>query len=161
MQSPDAGLAKILGGKVRARVCGLCWNESRLLLVNHEGLYGHSFWAPPGGGIEYGVSAPEQLTKEFREETGLEVRVGDLLFTMEFIQPPLHAVELFFDVEMTGGSLKLGSDPEYQPDRQVITDVRYFSEGELDQIPEAHCHGLFRLAKTQAKIRALRGYHKI
>lgn len=161
MHTLETGFDKILGNKVRIRVCGLCWEGDRLLLLNHQGLYGHPFWSPPGGGIDFGVPAEDQLVREFLEETGLEVMTGEFLFACEFIQNPLHAVELFFEVRIKGGALKKGIDPEYPENKQVITDARYFSEDELWQIPEGHRHGLFRLAKTCAKIRALRGYHKI
>jgi len=55
-------------------------------------------WAPPGGGMDFGQSVEENLTREFREETGLKVEVKRFLFINEFLAVPLHAVELFFEV---------------------------------------------------------------
>lgn len=151
----------IYGNRVRVRVCGLCLEDNRLLLVNHYGVYGHDFWAPPGGGVEFGLSAGTNLVREFREETGLEVKVGDYRFGCEFIKPPLHAIELFFEVVAVRGILTIGHDPEMGTRPQVISDVKFFSFAEIDAMPENHKHGLFKLAKTAEKVNELRGYLNI
>lgn len=143
------------------RVCGLCTEGNKMLLVNHRGVYGHDFWAPPGGGVEFGLSAGENLIREFREETGLEVEVGEFRFGCEFIEPPLHAIELFFEVAAVHGILTIGRDPEMGDKTQVITDVKFFFFEEIDAMPENHKHGLFKLAKTAEKVSGLRGYLKI
>ncbi len=157
----DQSVEKIYGNRVRTRVCGLCRQGEKLLLVNHHGVYGHDFWAPPGGGIEFGVSITDNLVREFQEETGLDVRIGEFRFGCEFIMPPLHAIELFFDVTVTGGLLTVGHDPEMVDGKQVITAAQFLSPGEIDSLPEKHKHGLFKAAKTAQKVSDLRGYLKI
>src|SRR5687767_8644102 len=99
----DAELAKIYGNKVRVRACGICWKDDRLLLVNHKGITSSDFWAPPGGGVDFEESIETTLKKEFEEETGLIIKPGDFLFGCELIQKPIHAVELFFETQITGG----------------------------------------------------------
>ena len=42
-------VARLYGNRTRIRVCGLCYDRDRLLLVSHRGLGAASFWAPPGG----------------------------------------------------------------------------------------------------------------
>ena len=157
----DKSVENIYGNRVRARVCGLCWEGDKLLLVNHQGLYGYDFWSPPGGGIEYGISASDNLIREFREETGLDIQVGEFRFGCEFILPPLHAIELFFDVISTGGKLVTGQDPEMGKTKQVILDAKFLSASEINALPNKHKHGLFKLAKTAEKVNDLRGYLKI
>ena len=50
------------GNKLRIRVCGICIEEDRILLINHHSLNkGGDFWAPPGGGMEFGFSSEENL----------------------------------------------------------------------------------------------------
>ena len=98
-------IAEIYGNRVRIRVCGLCWQEGSLLLIKHK-MGPEGFWAPPGGGLEYGESLEDTLRREFLEETGLDVVSEKFLFGCEFIKPPLHAVELFFNVRIVGGKLK-------------------------------------------------------
>ncbi|NJM25321.1 MAG: NUDIX domain-containing protein [Bacteroidia bacterium] len=53
------------GGKTRIRVCGVFRQSGSLLLANH-GLRDGDWWAPPGGGVEFGVSAEDALIKEFQ-----------------------------------------------------------------------------------------------
>jgi 8-oxo-dGTP pyrophosphatase MutT (NUDIX family) len=54
---------KIFGNKVRLRVCGICINNDGILLVNHRGLTQGDFWAPPGGGINFGETALNALSE--------------------------------------------------------------------------------------------------
>lgn len=157
----DKSVQEIYGSRVRARVCGLCWEGDMILMVNHVGLYHHDFWAPPGGGIEFGLSSSSNLVREFKEETGLDIEVGEFLFVCEFIQSPLHAIELFFEVTTTGGSLFTGKDPEMREEEQIIKSVKYLSESEINALPEGHKHGIFKLVKSVKRIRATRGYLKI
>ena len=157
----DKSVQEIYGNRVRIRVCGLHWEGDRMLLVNHRGIYKHDFWAPPGGGVEFGQSAEFTLIREFREETGLNITVGNLQFVCEFIQPPLHAIELFFDVTATGGRPFTGTDPEMDGKEQIIREVKYLAESEVRSLPVRYKHGLFKVAKTIEKVRSLKGYFKI
>ncbi|MEX1238257.1 MAG: NUDIX hydrolase, partial [Cyclobacteriaceae bacterium] len=137
----DAELTNLYGNKVRVRVCGLCWQDGNLLMVNHQGLTQGDFWAPPGGGLAFAEPVQQCLQREFAEETGLKIRSGRFLFGCEFIKEPLHAIELYFEVAITGGTLQKGEDPECP----IIRDVRFMSPDELLKIPAASLHGIFRL----------------
>ena len=122
--------------KLRVRVCGICIENDKLLLVKHGHTIGNKeFWAPPGGGLTFGEAAQECLKREFLEETGLHVKVKRFLFVNEFLQPPLHAVELFFEVSITDGQLATGTDPEATPDQQLIEGVEWLSIKEIIAIP--------------------------
>jgi len=157
----DKSVQEIYGNRIRTRVCGVCLKNGTILLVNHGGLYGHDFWAPPGGGIEFGQSIHSNLEREFLEETGLSISVGDFRFACEFIQPPLHAVELFFNVSVNKGELIVGSDPESDDGYQIITDVAYLSFNVVNRIPDSHKHGLFKWVKSIENIQQLKGYLKL
>ncbi|GLU52398.1 hypothetical protein Dfri01_18590 [Dyadobacter frigoris] len=116
------------------------------------------FWSPPGGGMQFGESAPETLKREFLEETGLIVEAGEMLFVNEFIQPPLHAIELFFQIKAFSGSIITGSDPEFSEANQIIREVRFTSMEEIKQLPANHVHSLFRNCDSIEDVMALRGY---
>jgi len=153
----DPRIARTYGEKVRVRACGLCWEGDRLLLVNHRGLSAGDFWAPPGGGIDFGETVEECLIREFQEETGLEVSVGKFLFTCEFIRKPLHAVELFFEVTRRGGHLKQGDDPELS----IVEEVRFMSAAQLASLKYGNLHGIFAVAGSPDNLRTLTGFFRL
>lgn len=157
----ESEITQKYGNRVRLRACGLCWKGDDLLMVNHKFLTNGDFWAPPGGGIEFGQSAQEALVREFKEESNLTVIAGRQLFTCEFIKPPLHAVELFFEVFHLEGKLNLGSDPESTPDNQIITSVAYLPYNAILKIPADQRHGIFRFAQTPDELRKLTGFYRL
>ncbi len=153
----DAEVAKTYGNKVRVRVCGICWEADRLLMVNHTGITPTNFWAPPGGGVEFGQSIADTLKREFREETGLRVTPGQFLFGCEYIQDPIHSIELFYDIPANSGQMKTGNDPELQ----IISDVRFFSIPEIMALPDEELHGIFRIVNSPADLKSLSGFFSI
>ena len=105
-------ITEIYGKRLRVRVCGLLYEHERLLLVNHTLPDHPEWWAPPGGGVEFGEALEDALKREFEEETGLKITVGQFAFGCEFIGGSLHAIELFFHVTRLGGTPAIGYDPE-------------------------------------------------
>jgi 8-oxo-dGTP diphosphatase len=153
----DPRITEIYGNKVRLRVCGICEDEGKLLMVNHRLVRERDFWAPPGGGVEFGEPMQESLKREFLEETGLDVEVGEFLFGGEFVNPPLHSVELFFKVVRIGGKLLSGNDPELS----IIKEVRFFTPEDVRQLDHQVLHGIFSIAGYPEGFRALRGFYRI
>jgi len=149
------------GNRVRIRVCGLCWKGDQLLMVNHKNLTKGDFWAPPGGGLEFGESAHDALMREFEEETSLKVKPGKLLFTCEFLKPPLHAIELFFEAHHEQGKPIIGTDPESSIANQLIKDLRYLDFNSIMSIPADERHGIFRSVKTIDDLKKLNGFYRI
>jgi 8-oxo-dGTP diphosphatase len=131
-----------------------------LVMVNHRYLTDTDFWAPPGGGIEFGEDAAASLAREFSEETGLKVDVGPYLFACELVRPPLHAIELFFHVVYKGGDLLTGRDPE-SGDQQIIKEVRMLTPGEIRKLGPGRVHGILSRYPDIGQITALRGYFKL
>lgn len=129
-------------GKLRLRVCGICRQDDQLLLIRHKP-FAHNqngLWSLPGGGLQYGETLHIGLKREFKEETGLQVEVGSLLFVHEFISLPLHALEIFFAVTITGGFLTTGIDPELEPHNQLIAEVAFKSLPAIKAIPQNQLH---------------------
>ena len=73
------------------------------------------------------------LVREFREETGLEVRVGRFLHLHEFSHGDLQALELFFEVTAVDAQAlaQLGHDPEHVPSQQILTHLEWLSPRQL------------------------------
>ncbi len=152
-------VVNLYGHRLRLRVCGLYREADRLLMVRHRGINSsNTFWSPPGGGSQFGETAPEALAREFQEETGLLVEVGELLFVNEFMSDPLHALELFFDVRAIGGTIRRGLDPELSADRQIISDVQLLTFAEIKAYPANEVHTLFQHCASLNDVFALRGY---
>ena len=114
------------GNKIRVRVCGLCVQNEKILLINHSGMNeSGEFWSPPGGGLSFGESIEDCLKREFLEETNTVISVGKFLKINEFVKLPLHAIELFYEVKIVSGEMKIGFDPEM--DYQIIKDIQWLS----------------------------------
>ncbi len=69
--------------------------------------------------------------------------MGNFLFLHELVNIPLHALELFFAVTITGGTLRTGHDPELAPDQQLIAEATFKSLPEIKNIPPPQLHRLF------------------
>lgn len=123
-------------GRVRVRVNGLLVQDEALLLVKMRSpVAERDVWLPPGGGLEFGETTEECLVREFREETGLHIKVGRLRHINELLDPPFHAVEFYFDVSRTGGELQLGSDPEHSRERQLLKQIQFIPFDEFGSYP--------------------------
>jgi len=150
-------IVRVYGNKVRLRICGLCWQNDNLLMVNHRGITNADFWAPPGGGIEFGETTEETLKREFWEETNLAIVPGEFRFGCQLIKDPLHAVELFFSIREFSGELKSGYDPELQ----LIREVAFRSARELWALSAEQRHGILSLVKNPDELRNLSGFYTI
>jgi len=159
MSTQHEAIIKTFGNRLRVRVCGICFQNDKLLLVRHGGLGKKGYLlAPPGGGLHYNESAEACLIREFREETGLQIQVNRFLFIHEFMEPPLHAIELFFEVEIKGGNLEKGSDPEMNEEEQIIDQVSFMSETEIKTENEDQLHNVLNLCSPLQKLLDMKGY---
>ena len=142
-------IEKVFGNHLRMRISGICIVEESILLIKHLSIGPKGIlWAPPGGGMIFGQSITDTLKREFLEETGLIVEVGSLILVNEFLETPLHAVELFFKVNIIGGNLIKGSDPEISSENQIIAEIKFFPFSELPHEDLDTFHSLFRTYKN-------------
>jgi mutator protein MutT len=109
-------------------VGGVVIADGRALLIRraHPPLEGE--WSIPGGKLEIGETLVNAVRRELAEETGIEVRVGDLIEVFERIfpddagQPKYHYVIVDYLCELISGRACAGSD---------VTDVAWAEEAEL------------------------------
>ena len=114
---------------------GVIIDQGRTLLIRRgsEPLLGE--WSIPGGTLELGESLQEGVARELLEETGIEVRVLELIEVFDRIfpedgatgvaakeKPRFHFVIVDYLCERLGGKPRAGSD---------VTDVAFASEEEL------------------------------
>ena len=111
-------------------VGGVVIADGRTLLIRRGSAPLQGQWSIPGGMLELSESIAEGVRRELAEETGLEVRVGDLIEVFERIVPGedgrtrYHFVILDYLCEMVSGMAHAGSD---------VTDVAWAREGELER----------------------------
>lgn len=97
-------------------VGGVVLHDGAVLLVKRarEPLAGQ--WSLPGGAVELGETLEEAVVRELREETGLTVRVVELVEAFERLSRDeadrlrYHYVLLDYLCEPVSGSLQAGSD---------------------------------------------------
>jgi 8-oxo-dGTP diphosphatase len=126
----DKSLINQYGNQLRVRVCGICVQDGKILLINLAGMNeSGEFWSPPGGGLQFGETIEDCLKREFLEETNTVISIGKFLKIREFLKPPLHAIELFYEVKIESGIVKMGFDPEME--EQIIKDIQWLSFEEV------------------------------
>ena len=121
-------------------VGGVVIQEGRALLAKRAGPPLEGQWSIPGGTLEVGETMAEGVRRELREETGLEVRVLELIEVFERIfpddgtsgqkegeqrrdgRPQYHFVIIDYLCEAAGGALRAGGD---------AADVAFAGEDEL------------------------------
>lgn len=87
------------------RVYGLCIENDKILIID-EVHTGHKMTKFPGGGLEMGESIEEGLKREFREEMGVEINVGEVFYVNPFLQVSAfrkneQLISLYYWVKLT------------------------------------------------------------
>ena len=65
------------------------------------------WWEFPGGKIEQGETQQQALIREIKEELDTEIRVGELIDTIEYDYPTFHLSMDCFWAEVVAGNLVL------------------------------------------------------
>ena len=68
------------------RVYGILKDSKARVLVSDEFIRGSYYTKFPGGGLEIGEGTRDCLKREFKEETNLDVTIGDHIYTTDFYQ---------------------------------------------------------------------------
>jgi 8-oxo-dGTP diphosphatase len=106
-------------------VGGVVIDQMRALLIRRGSPPLEGQWSIPGGMLELGETLEQGVTRELAEETGLDVKVIEILEVFERIfpapptadgqpgdasRPQYHFVILDYLCELRGGTLRAGSD---------------------------------------------------
>ena len=92
---------------VAAVICDNMENKNKIFATARG--YGEfkGGWEFPGGKIEAGETPEQALIREIREELDTEIRVGDLITTIEYDYPSFHLSMDCFWAEVVSGNLEL------------------------------------------------------
>jgi mutator protein MutT len=84
------------------RPTGILIEDGRILIVKQE-VSRERHWSLPGGKLEYGETIEQCLVREVKEETGIDIRVKEMLYvTDRFRHMNNHIVHISFLVERIG-----------------------------------------------------------
>ena len=96
-------------------------------------------WMVPGGGIEEGETAAEAVVREMKEETGLDVTVGPMIFHIEEVSEKRGQRFVNFSMAtVAGGDMHLGMDPEFDAEHQVLKELKFLSREEIQALPHVY-----------------------
>ena len=100
-ENPIVGVAVILQDSSGAVLLG-----RREKSASYPGL-----WCIPCGYVEYDEDVRQAACREFFEETGLQVKLGEVFTVLSnFHNPETHTVGIWFQAKIVGGAAKAGDD---------------------------------------------------
>lgn len=107
-------------------VGALIVDQGRLLLVKRAAEPFKDYWDIPGGFLEAGEHPEAGVLREIHEETGLLIRLGEMMgFFMDIYgETEDPTLNIFYLAAVSGGQARAGSD---------ATQVQWFN---LDALPE-------------------------
>jgi len=107
--------------------------NSSILLIKRKNDPYQGFWALPGGFVEYGETVENAAVRETKEETGIDVKLDDLVgvYSDPDRDPRGHTVTVCFLGIKIGGTLRSATDAE---------DARYFDLNKIKTFDLAFDH---------------------
>jgi putative hydrolase of HD superfamily len=125
--------------KHRIRAAGLVLDpDQRILLVREtDPITGAACWVPPGGGLEaQDGSVIECLKREVREETGLSIEAGRLVYWREFAgaSEQTHHLELYFEVREYQGQINPAASAPAAAAADLARHAQWFRQADLSRL---------------------------
>jgi ADP-ribose pyrophosphatase YjhB (NUDIX family) len=92
---------------VRVAAYCLVVRDERILLcrISEEVANAAGKWTLPGGGIEFGEHPKDAAVREVCEETGLRVRIGELVEVDSIVFENAHGLRVIYRAEVEGGEM--------------------------------------------------------
>ncbi len=129
-----------MSSHIRVSARGIIIHQNQILLNNFgKGEY----YNIPGGGVEPGETIRQAVKREVLEESGLDVSVGEMIFTLEY--EPHHSdflygerpqLSLVFACELIGNAeIQPPTIPDFDPKRpEIKSQAQWVPIDQLEQI---------------------------
>lgn len=144
------------GARFNYRVAAVIIEDGRVLLSRAEW---EDFWYLPGGRVEMGETAHDSLGRELREELGVHVDIGRLVWVLEnffeFDGTAFHEIGLYFEVSLPEATDDLCAEFERADHDGRRLLFRWVPVGELESVrilPEFLVSGLRDIPNETAHV---------
>ena len=120
------------------RAAAILIENGCILLVKQE-VTATRHWSLPGGHLEFGETLEQCLKREVREETGLDIKVTELIYVTDRFHGHDHVVHMSFLIERTDNSVLSLEWKHADPFPSTLSDR--IREIRLVPISELNIHG--------------------
>lgn len=117
----------------RPAVYGVIIKDKKILLSKQWD--GYDF---PGGGIDLGEETDKALMREIKEETGLDVEIGQILycdnsfFKLPFKGNFVHSIHMYYECHVIGGKISIEFLDEQE--KKYASEAEWVSLDKIDKI---------------------------
>ncbi|USK71202.1 NUDIX hydrolase [Peribacillus asahii] len=109
-------------------------NTNKILMVFNK----NSTWSLPGGAVEAGETLREATVREVKEETGYDIKVGNIVALNEAFIDKNHVYFITYHGEII-------KKPEVIPQEENIIKVEWVSLEEAERLMPYHPEGVSKL----------------
>ncbi len=95
------------------RVRAIIIDQDRILLIKRI-KKSSTYWVLPGGGLEHGETEEEAVTRECKEELGVDIAVEGYFDIIKTEYLGQEQENLFYVCKIIGGEVGTGDGPEFQ-----------------------------------------------
>jgi 8-oxo-dGTP diphosphatase len=123
--------------------CLIYNEENKQILMVYNGDTNH--WSMPGGAVEEGETLEQAAIREAKEETGLLVKIIDIVAVNEcfFEKEEEHAIFITFRAIIIGGNISIENPEE-------ISEITWVDISKADELMPYHKAGIGKLIHNSA-----------
>jgi len=117
--------------RLQSRIIALSDSNDKILLVRNPG---KEFWYLPGGGLEDDEDIRACAIREMKEETGLNIELGKLIYAQELHDLKTNTIhsEFMFLAKLKEGEVFNEGHQDVDPDG--IAEAKWFSKNDIEKV---------------------------
>lgn len=113
---------------IRIRASALIIENGKILTIKHK-KNNKEYYLLPGGGTNFGETLENAIKREMMEELNVKIKVGDMLFISESINPNYerHIISIIMKCKLITKNFKIGQDKR-------VSGYEFLSKDELKRV---------------------------